>query len=104
MILTIWTIQAKPGKIEELRRELLEFDLSDRPAGCKEVLPLVDFSIKQLMAEPDRPDVICIMQRWTTLEAANSAGGGDRRMQFMDRLGQYIQSASVRFYQPLAEA
>lgn len=103
MIVTIWTVQAKPGMIEELRREMLTFDMRDRPEGCKEILPLIDVPVEQLMAEPDRPDVVCILQRWNTLEAAVTAGSGERRMQFMNRLGQYIQSASVRFYQSLAE-
>lgn len=78
-------------------------DLSVRPEGCREVLPLIDVAVEQLMAQPDRPDVDCILQRWNSLETSKTAGSGERRMQFMNRLGQFIASASERFYQPLAE-
>lgn len=103
MILTIWTVKAKPGKMEEFRQALREYDLADRPAGCKETLPVVDLAVDQLMADPARPDVVSIVQRWTTREAAMAAGGGEQRMQFMSRLGHYIETASVRFYQTLDE-
>ena len=101
MIHVIATLQAAPGRREELLRQFKTLLPQVRAeAGCIEYGPAVDLAAKIAAQPPVRPEVVVMVEKWQDLAALEAHLAAPHMTAFRVKVKELVAQTQIHVLEP----
>lgn len=101
MIYVVATLRLRPGTRDRVLHQInVVADAVRRESGCLEYCATIDFDSGMSRQGSLRPDTVCIIERWSDLDALKAHSVAPHMQVFRDGIADAVQATDLQVLAP----